>query len=287
MLTIVTLHLKRERHTRRFVESLYAHTKIPFELVIVSQDTNPTARSFLEEISSGRPNLKLIWNERNVGIAAGRNQGLRAGSGRIAAVVDNDVEFTDGWLPPLLSSIESSPAIGAVGSMILTAQGFPQYCSHYMVERNDSHSQKSLGLYFDRWFRADDPMINQECEVAWYPTTCLLVRRSSFDQVGGFDDGYNIAEEDKDFSLALRRAGFRVLYNPVSRVVHHGYPRDPEYAKFRENLMLLCRDRQRFEDKWSCSVVNESSRQFLAKSGISDEQIARYERFPLFMKVVP
>lgn len=286
-LSIVTLHLKREKHTLRFVESLYAHTTHPFELIIVSQDSSQATRLFLDRLSAARPNLHVMWNDDNVGTAAGRNQGLNAASNRFAAVIDNDVELTDGWLSPLLECMARDESIGAVGSMILTPQGLPQYCANYIVERHDSEGKLSLGLHFDRWFEANDPAVNQECNVAWYPTTCLLLRRSCWKEIGGFDEAFEVAEEDKDFSLALRRAGFRVGYNPRSRVFHHGYPRDPEYAKIRENVRLLHLDRKRFEEKWSCGVINESSRRFLAESGMSAEQIARYERFSLFMKITP
>ena len=285
MVSIITLHLKRERETLRFVESLYAHTRQPFELVIVSQDQSEETRFFLERLGKGRRNLHLLWNETNIGTAAGRNQGLRAATTNLAAVIDNDVELTDGWLPPLLESLERDQSIGAVGAMVLTPQGRPQYCSHYVVERHDSDGKRALGLHFDRWFESADPTINLECEVPWYPTTCLLVRRSSWEDIRGFDEQFEIAEEDKDFSLALRSAGFRLTYNPLSRVIHHGYPRDPEYAKIRENLFLLHRDRKRLEEKWSCDVINETSRRFLAESGFSQEQIARYERLSVFIKI--
>jgi len=285
--SIITLHLKRERHTRRLVESIYANTASPFELVVVGQDAEPETREFLREVAAGRPGLKVLFNERNVGTAAGRNQGLRAAGGSLAVLIDNDVEVTAGWLPPLVGSMQRDPSIGAVGAMILTPQGRPQYCSRYVVERAAGVAGRSLGLHFDRRLEADDPEINRECEVPWYPTTCLMVRPSCFAGADAFDEGFSVAEEDKDLCLSLRRSGFRIVYNPGSRVSHHGYPRDPEYTVIRENRLLLHRDRRRFEEKWSCGVINESSRRFLAESGVSDEQIARYERFPLFMRVVP
>jgi hypothetical protein len=175
----------------------------------------------------------------------------------------------------------------AVGAMVLTPRGRPQYCSPYMVERSDPDGFRSIGLHRDRHFDADDPAINQACEVPWYPTTCLMVRPACFADHDPFDEGFAIAEEDKDLCLSLRRAGYRILYNSDSRVCHNGYPRDPDYAAIRENLKLLHQDRRRLEMKWSCSVVNEASRGFLEQSGVTPQQIARYERFPLFMRVVP
>lgn len=286
-ISIITLHLRREHHTRRLVESLYAHTECPFELVVVCQETTAQAGAFLREMATGRPGMKVVWNERNVGTASGRNQGLRAAGGSLAVLIDNDVKVHAGWLAPLVESMQRDASVAAVGALILTPLGHPQYCSRYVVERTAGDGRKSLGLHFDRRFEADDPAINLPCEVPWYPTTCLMVRRSCVDDAGPFDEEFTIAEEDKDFCMSLRRSGFRILYNPASRVSHHGYPRDSDYAAIRENRPVLHRDRKRFEQKWSCGVINESSRRFLRESGVSPERIAWYERFPFFMRVVP
>jgi O-antigen biosynthesis protein len=292
MISIITLHLKRQEHTRRLISSLDAHTSLPFELVIVSQEGDAQTRAFFGEIAAGCPRsdshgTTVLFNDRNVGTAAGRNQGLRAAGGSLVVLIDNDVEVTPGWLEPLVESMEHDAAAAAVGAMVLTPRGRPQYCSPYMVERSDPDGFRSIGLHRDRHFDADDPAINQACEVPWYPTTCLMVRPACFADHDPFDEGFAIAEEDKDLCLSLRRAGYRILYNSDSRVCHNGYPRDPDYAAIRENLKLLHQDRRRLEMKWSCSVVNEASRGFLEQSGVTPQQIARYERFPLFMRVVP
>lgn len=286
LISIITLHLKREHHTRRLIESICANTAHPFELVIVSQEATPQARAFLQDLTAGKPGVKIIWNEQNVGTATGRNQGLRAADGSLAVLIDNDVEVPAGWLPPLVESMQQDPAIAAVGAMILTPRGCPQYCSRYVVERTAADGRKSIGLCYDRRLEASDPLINRECEVPWYPTTCLMVRPSCFTAGHAFDEGFTIAEEDKDLCLSLRRSGFRIAYNPAARVSHHGYPRSPEYAAIREHRQLLHHDRRRFEQKWAYGVINESSRDYLRESGVSSEQIARYERFPFFMKVV-
>jgi GT2 family glycosyltransferase len=292
-ISIITLHLRRQQHTRRLVESLNAHTTLPIELVVVSQEADAETRAFFRQIAeerrgrTDRPGMTVLFNERNVGTAAGRNQGLRAAGGSLAVLIDNDVEVTPGWLEPLLETLELDATAAAVGAMVLTPRGRPQYCSRYVVERSEGSGPRSLGLHMDRHLDADDPAINQACEVPWYPTTCLMLRRSCLAGADPFDEGFALAEEDKDLCLTLRAEGFRILFNPRSRVYHRGYPRDPDYASIRENLQLLHRDRRRFEAKWSCGVINETSRRYLELSGVTQEQIARYERFPVFMRVVP
>jgi GT2 family glycosyltransferase len=71
---------------------------------------------------------------------------------------------------------------------------------------------------------------------------CLLVRRSVFDEVGGFDPAYAIAFNDVDFCLRLRRAGYRVLYTPHAELVH--------YESVSRGLSGYFLDYQRFLRQW-------------------------------------
>ena len=116
MISIVTLSLQRREHTERLVDELYQRTRLRFELVVVSQASSAGDVDWLSAMARARPNLKLIFNERNVGTAAGRNQGLRATHGSYVVFVDNDVTVTDGWLEPLVDTAQRDTSIGSVGA---------------------------------------------------------------------------------------------------------------------------------------------------------------------------
>lgn len=285
--SIVTLSLERREHTERFIAAVHRYTRSPFELIVVSQESDPDTVRWLDAIRSGHPAMSVLWNERNVGTAVGRNQGARLARGDWLAFVDNDVEVGPGWLEAMLATAGRDDSVGAVGAKILTSQGITQYCSDYLVERRSPDLGLGLGLHFGRVLRDDSPLVSADAETPWYPTTCLLVRREAFDRAGGFDETYAVAEEDKDLSLALRGAGYRILFSAAASVVHHSHPRSESYRRHREDFLTLKGDRARFEEKWNCRVIHECTRRYLQELGVPERQIQRYEKFPVHMVVVP
>ena len=185
MISIVTLHLQRKEHTERFIRQLYQRTEQEFELVVVSQESDAETVAWLTQLQQEQHHFKVLWNEQNIGTAAGRNLGIRASSGEQVIVIDNDVEVTDGWLQPLIDTADKQKSIAAVGALILSAQGDVQYCSRYVVEYFEKTDQHSIGLHIDCKLKADSPEVGSECEVPWYPTTCLLIKKSAFEESGG------------------------------------------------------------------------------------------------------
>ena len=88
-----------------------------------------------------------------------------------------------------------------------------------MAQRLDVHNPWSKRyLQADRsQTRSDQPIVS-----GWLSGACLLVRRSAFVEVGGFDDRFFMYFEDVDLGERLANAGHRVLYVPTAAVSHAG-----------------------------------------------------------------
>ncbi len=287
MISIVTLHLQRKEHTERLVRELYQKTEQEFELIVVSQESEAETVAWLTQLQQERQNFEILWNKQNIGTAAGRNLGIRAASGEQVVVVDNDIEVTDGWLQPLIATANKHESIAAVGALILSPQGDVQFCSHYVVEYFEKNEQHSIGLSMDRKLHPDSAEIGGECEVPWYPTTCLLIKKRAFEKSGGFDERLMICEEDKDLCLSLRQAGYKVLYNPLSKVVHHSHPKARPYEQIRGSVTNLFRDKSYFENKWKLKSIHQKSERFLMQSGMSEDEITHLKNLPMFVQVTP
>ena len=79
----------------------------------------------------------------------------------------------------------------------------------------------------------------------------LLVTREAWDAVGGFDEGYFPAyHEDVDLCLMLRARGFRILFAPDARLVHHGGASLPDDLR----ALVALRSGRRFLAKWGDSL---------------------------------
>ena len=135
-------------------------------------------------------------------IGALRNRGTAVATGDWLAFIDADVEMPEDWLS-LLFNLESAAQADVFGL--------------------DLHAPAQAPWYADAWQRRTLRPTTQKLYAAqWLPTCNLLMRRSWFDQVGGFDENLRTGE-DKDFTMRVRAAGARLLSVNQSVALHWGY----------------------------------------------------------------
>jgi N-acetylglucosaminyl-diphospho-decaprenol L-rhamnosyltransferase len=79
-----------------------------------------------------------------------------------------------------------------------------------------------LGNPWTRAYRRDSSSDPVRRDAGWLSGACVLVRKSAFDELGGFDDGYFMYFEDVDLGYRLGKAGYRNVYEPAAVVVHSG-----------------------------------------------------------------
>ncbi|HEY0604256.1 MAG TPA: glycosyltransferase family 2 protein, partial [Herpetosiphonaceae bacterium] len=199
------------------LESLARHTLgISYELIVV--DNSPAPGIALPDHLAAQ--LQLIRNPQNAGFAAANNLGLRLSQGRYIALLNPDTLLHDDALSALVRWLDAHPDVGAVGPQLLQSDGLPQPYSHgsaptpgYLIRRILSHL---CGGYLHDWAGS------QPKPADWVAGTCMIVRRSAFEAVGGLDERFFLYFEDVDWGWRLRRAGWPVVFVPGVTITHIG-----------------------------------------------------------------
>jgi len=210
--SIVIPVLRRTDLAGPCLDSLSRLTTPPtFEVIVVANGSPDTAIAEL----SRRDDIVLVTSGVNLGFAGGCNWGARFARGRHLVLLNDDTEVEDGWLRALVQLVETDPGIGAVGSRILGFDGTLQEAGS-VLWRDGGTYQVGRGL-------PPGTGLHTSVRAVDYSSACgLLVRMSAWREVGGFDDAYFPAyHEDVDLCLALRAAGYGVLYSPDARLRHH------------------------------------------------------------------
>ena len=190
----------------KLIASLEGSDSTPRELIFVSD-------------GDGRPDVpdKLIVLPENRGFAAAVNAGARHATGEFLCLLNADVEVHENWLAPMVRFIASASDVGAVGNCNLDGQGridsigsefshATGHCEHILIGSPD----------------VPGPQRNAVAERDMITAACLLVRRSAWERIGGFDEAYRIGYfEDSDLCMRLRQAAYRILYCPDSVITHH------------------------------------------------------------------
>jgi N-acetylglucosaminyl-diphospho-decaprenol L-rhamnosyltransferase len=158
---------------------------------------------------------------------------VNAGAARLPSsvewllVVNPDAALGPGSIATLVARGASDPTIGAVGPLVRNADGtvYPSARAVPSLRTGVGHAMLGPvwpGNPWTRAYRRDSDETPRVRDAGWLSGSCELVRRSAFDRVGGFDDGYFMYFEDVDLGVRLARAGYRNVYEPAAEVVHTG-----------------------------------------------------------------
>ena len=228
---------------RVVLEGLFEATDYPdIEIVVVDNDSREPETAALLAAHRG-DRLRVVAAPGPFNFSDLSNRGAAAATGPVLLFLNNDVEvIRPDWLGELVA-LAIRPGIGAVGAKLLYPDGTLQHGGVVLrVGSVAGHAQLGLGAeepgYFGR--------MQQTREVSAVTAACLAIRREVFDEVGGFDArDLKIAYNDVDLCLRLRRAGYRNLWTPFARLIHHesksrGAEDTPEKAaRLREEARVM------------------------------------------------
>ncbi len=197
--------------TRACLVSILENTSgIPFEVIIADDGSQDETRC-LAELAIG---VYHITNTENLGFLRNCNHAAQQIRGKYLILLNNDTLVQPGWLAPLVNQAEHDERVGIVGPMLLYPDGRLQEAGG-IIWRDGS------GWNYGRLDYPERPDYNYLKEVDYISGACILVRKSLWEKVGGFDERYAPAYyEDTDLAFEARRQGCRVVYQPQSRVVH-------------------------------------------------------------------
>ena len=182
-----------------------------FEVIVVDDcSTDATA-----EVVPRLPGVVYLRNEKNSGFIASCNRGADTARGRYLLFLNNDTLVKRGWLSALLDTFTERPRMGIVGSKLVYPDGRLQEAGG-IIWRDAS------GWNYGKFDDAEKPEYNYLREVDYCSAAALMIPKSLFASVGGFDSRYAPAYyEDTDLAFKVRKAGYKVLYQPLSEVIHY------------------------------------------------------------------
>src|SRR5262249_18979426 len=184
---------------------------VSYEVIVVDDHSSDDTQELMPQVSG----LSYLRAKENAGFTATCNRGAKAARGKYLLFLNNDTTVTPGWLSHLLKTYEIEPKAGLIGSKLVYPDGRLQEAGG-IIWRDGSGWNR--GKYQD----ANLPEFNYLREVDYCSAASVIIPKSLFEEVGGFDEKYSPAYyEDTDLAFKVARAGRKVLYQPLSVVIHH------------------------------------------------------------------
>ncbi|HLP40941.1 MAG TPA: glycosyltransferase, partial [Fibrobacteria bacterium] len=235
--SIVILGFNQVEYTRKCIESIRAHTRQEYELILVDNGSKDGTEAFFRSI----PEAKVIRNEENLGVSRGWNQGMRRAEGDYILIFNNDTIVGPGWLEHMVRLCESDPGIGMVGPRSNYIAG-PQ-----VVKDVPYKTEAGIQDFIRDWQMEHDLSAS---EFDWIKGFCLLIPRGVFAKVGYFDERFGKGNfEDDDYCLRVRLHGFRTMIAHDAFIHHYGS------VSFNQEDVdwkaLMIENRRKYEEKWA------------------------------------
>lgn len=198
-LSIIIVTTNNRKILEECLGSIYKNThKISFEIIVTD---NASTDGSQQMIKTQFPRVKLIENRENAGFNPASNQGLRIYQGRYGMLLNNDTVVKADALDRMVEWMEKNPKAGACGPRLLNTDGTPQ----------------RQGGLFSRIHKLDKPT-----EVDFVIGAALLVRREVIDKVGLMDENLFFYNDDLDWCIRIRKAGYKIYLLPQIEIVHYG-----------------------------------------------------------------
>lgn len=235
-------------YTRRCLDSILRWTDVPFEVIIVDNASTDGTREYLNTVSA-----RVITNDSNLGCAKAWNQGVRASTGQVVGILNNDILVTPGWLRGLLAFMQR----GRYGMVSPSAR---EGLLDYDLERYAAEfTHRCAGAVRAELYGA-----------------CMVIDRRVFDRIGLFDEAFTYGGcEDVDFHWRALAAGWQAAMTG-SVLIHHFSMVTQDAIKQKQGRAYPTANLAHFTAKWNRTVRgNWLERRW---TGIRSAVTARYER---------
>lgn len=192
------------------------------QIVVVD---NASRDGSAEAARSAGPGVEVIALDRNVGFGAGANAGAARTSTPYVIVLNPDLEVEPGATKTLVDVLDQQPDVGVVAPRIETPDGRLYPSARTFPDLADAAGHAFLHFVwrtnpFSRRYKMLDWDHTTARDVDWVAGTHMVVRRSAWDEVGGFDESFFMYLEDVDLCWRMKQRGWRTRYEPAARVVH-------------------------------------------------------------------
>jgi N-acetylglucosaminyl-diphospho-decaprenol L-rhamnosyltransferase len=221
-LTAIVVSFNTRTDTLRCLRSLRERGTRPIQVVVADNDSQDGSA---DAIRAEHPEVELLLLGANLGYAAANNRGLALVQTPYALLLNSDAELKPGAAEALTDYLDNHPRVALVGPRTLNSDGTLQisWGPDLTPLREWRHRlwRRAVAAGAGAASTRLAGLATQAHAPDWLSGSCLLCRMESLRQVGFFDEGYFLYEEDADLCLRLRRAGWALAFVPEAEVVHH------------------------------------------------------------------
>lgn len=231
-ISIIVLNYNNLKVIGKCVDSLIAHNKYNYEIIVVDNGSKDGSYEMLKDKYGSK--ICLLKNSKN-GCSSGRNLGVSHAKGDWIVFLDSDQwVISDSWLDCALNILNDQITMGAIS---WNAGWFePGKTTGPIVDYLPNRALSDHNFLY-------------RTDIAYLATSGLIMKKKIFEEIGGFDEFYDpTCFEDTDLSLKIRHNGYDIGYSPYMAIMH--LPHQTTKSGSSSHTKLMNRNGEYFKNKW-------------------------------------
>jgi GT2 family glycosyltransferase len=212
--SVITVNFNQPAVTEALIHSIITYCAVIPEIIVVD---NGSTDDPVPDWAARYPQVRFIRSEVNLGFAGGNNLGIRAATGDLLFLVNNDTEFTPGLLAELSSTLRHHPEAGAVCPKIrfFDQPDTIQYAG-YTPMNYFTIQNVTVGLNEIDTGQYD----NREEPTAFAHGAAMMLKRETIDKAGLMPENFFLYYEEMDWCERIREQGFSIWVNTRALIYH-------------------------------------------------------------------
>lgn len=194
---------------------LNADNPLYYEIILINDLSTDETKFLRQKYFKNYSNIFVYTNQKINYFVKNCNFAVKKSKGKYIVFLNNDTRVHKNWLYFLIKLVETDSKIGLVGSKLIFPNGVLQEAGGIVWSNGECQN-------FGRGDNPNNPEYNYVKEVDYVSGASILIRKSIWEKIGGFDERFVPAYyEDIDLAFELRKNGYKVLYQPKSIVEHY------------------------------------------------------------------
>ncbi len=249
--SIIIPNKEHKNDLKRCIDSIRKKTKYTnYDIVIVENGSqSDEIKQYYKEISK-QSGIKVIEWDKGFNFSAINNYGVKNVDGEYIILLNNDVEIiSESWIDEMLTYAQL-PEVGAVGCILYYPDDTVQHAGVILgiggvAGHSHKHFKSSQRGYNDRMLYPQ--------ELSAVTAACMMTKKETYLKAGGLDERFQVAFNDIDYCMQVRKLGLKVMFTPYAKLYHHesisrGYETtETKEKRFRSETEL-------FLNKWKVEL---------------------------------
>jgi len=204
----------------KFIPALLKFSSEEADIYVADNDSSDDS---IEYLRSNFPEIKIIQNKENGGFAKGYNDALKHIDADVYALVNSDIEVTDGWLTPIIEQFNENSRTVVIQPKLLDYKNKPKF--EYAGAAGGFVDFMGYPYCRGRIFMSLETDVHQyddTSDIFWATGACFFIRANVYHEMNGFDEDYFAHQEEIDLCWRIQNEGYTIQYVGSSKVYHIG-----------------------------------------------------------------